>query len=354
MAFIIAAGTSVPRHAARQSEVKEQVQRMFHGRLPHLDKLIRVFDNSGIDTRYFCEPLERYNAPFSIEESHQLYVRHAVELAREAVEQCLERASLKAEQVDHIIVVSTTGVATPSIDARLFGVLPFRSNTKRTPIWGLGCAGGAAGISRAFEYVRAFPEHRCLVVAVELCSLTFIPGDLTKSNLVASCLFGDGAAAVLLVGERVHGSSRGLHVLDTLSTLWPDSLDVMGWEMTNEGMKVVFSRDIPAIVLQEMDGIVRSLVQRSGLTPSDIRHYILHPGGAKVLAAYEEALGLSDGRERFAAAFEVLQNYGNMSSATVYFVLERMLRTMAGIPGYGIIGALGPGFSSEVLLVENQ
>lgn len=349
-ASVISIGTAVPDNCVSQDEIKETVRHMFGSSVPHLDRFLTIFEHSGIDSRHFCVPLEWFLLPHSVEEKHRLFVQHATALAEQAVLRCLERANLDPSAVDHLIFVTTTGTATPSIDARLCNRLSFRNNVKRTPIWGLGCAGGAAGLSRASEYVKAFPDHLCLVVSVELCSLTFLRDDTSKSNVVATSLFADGAAAVLVAGRPRGHAPR---IVATQSTIWPDSLDVMGWEVTDRGLKVIFSKDIPTLVTRTMQENVGMLLHPHNLDVNGLDQYILHPGGMKVLHAYESALHLP--REKLDASRKVLQCYGNMSSCTILFVLEEVLQAgMTSSPGqrYGLAGALGPGFSSELLLLD--
>ncbi|HZG56976.1 type III polyketide synthase [Paenibacillus sp.] len=353
-AYIAAFGTAVPEYRVPQADVQEAVRHMFGSRVPHLDRLLPIFEHGGIETRHFCVPLEWFLVPHTAEEKHRLFVEQAAALAERAVRRCLAGAGVEPSDVDHVLLVTTTGTATPSIDAYLCNRLSFRSDAKRTPIWGLGCAGGAAGLSRAYEYVKAFPKERCLLVAVELCSLTFIRNDASKSNLVATSLFADGAAAALVVGEEAfrRGETAAPRIVGTRSELWPDSLDVMGWDVTNDGLKVVFSKDIPTLVSQSMRGIVDRLIAPRGLADSDVETFALHPGGKKVLEAYEAALGLGAGALN--ASERVLRRYGNMSSATLLFVLEEAYGA-ASRPrngSHGIAGALGPGFSSEMLLLE--
>lgn len=355
-ATILAVGTAVPDFQVMQQDVREAVRHMFGSRVPHLERLLSIFEHSGIDRRHFCMPLEWFLVPHGAEERHRLFAAHAAELGERAVRACLSRAGLPPTAVDHVIFVTTTGIATPSIDAHLCGRLGFRSDVKRTPLWGLGCAGGAAGLSRASEYVRAFPTQCCLLVAVELCSLTFLRDDDSKSNIVAASLFADGAAAALVVGEAFPAAAASTvpapSIAATRSHIWPDSLDVMGWNIASEGLKVVFSKDIPSLVSRTMRGLVTDLLRPNGFDLPDAKRYFLHPGGRKVLRAYEEALGI-DG-DGLAASERVLRHYGNMSSCTVIFVLDDSLRSAdAPAPGeIGVAGALGPGFSSELLLLR--
>lgn len=327
---------------------------MFEASVPNIERYLPIFEHSEIDTRHFCAPLEWFLHPHSVEEKHALFVQSAADLAEQAVRSCLGQAGVEPGDIDHIFMVTTTGTVTPSLDAYLFNRLSFSPHMKRTPIWGLGCAGGAAGLSRASEYVKAFPKQKALLVSVELCSLTFIRNDTSKSNIVATSLFADGAAAALVAGEECGAIEAGRRpmprIVATQSTIWTDSLDVMGWDVTNDGLKVVFSRDIPSIIAQHMRPNVEELTESVGWPPESIGHYALHPGGAKVLTAYEEALRLPAGR--LDASRRILKDYGNMSSCTVLFVLERILRGGAEPGSCGLAGALGPGFSSELLLLQ--
>src|SRR5207249_3660253 len=245
---------------------------------------------------------------------------------------------------------------TPSLDARLANLLRFRQDVRRTPIWGLGCAGGAAGLSRARDFALADPGARVLLIALELCSLTFQRGDLDRRNLVATSLFSDGAAAAVIAGAEAEASDgaprHSLELLASRSTLWPDTLDVMGWTVDEKGLHVVFSRDIPSIVRNWVRGNLEEFLAANGLELGSIPHVIAHPGGPKVLAAYASALGLPI--ETFRHAREVLRTCGNMSSPTCLFVLERALEAGDFHPGeLGVVSALGPGFSSEYVLIRS-
>ncbi len=327
---------------------------MFEASVHNIDRFLPIFEHSEIETRHFCAPLDWFQHPRSVEEKHALFVQSAVDLAERAVRSCLGRAGTEPGDIDHIFMVTTTGTVTPSLDAYLFNRLSFRPHIKRTPIWGLGCAGGAAGLSRAAEYVKAFPKQKALLVSVELCSLTFIRNDTSKSNIVATSLFADGAAAALVAGDECDGIGTGgrpaPRIVSTQSTIWPESLDVMGWDVTNEGLKVIFSKDIPSIIARYMHPNVEELSNSVGWPPESIEYFILHPGGAKVLTAYEEALRLP--KERLDASRRILRDYGNMSSCTVLFVLEDILRGGTEPGSRGLAGALGPGFSSELLLLQ--
>lgn len=350
MAHIRAIGTAVPPYTYTQKEAKQLVQQLFSS-FDSLERYLSVFDNTGIERRHFCVPTEWFYERHTFAEKNTLYVEQAIALSTQAIAECLQRAHLRAQDVDHLFFISSTGMATPSIDAHLLQRLDFSPHCKRTPIWGLGCAGGAVGLARAFDYVRAYPQAHVLLVAVELCGLTFLPNDRSKGNIIATSLFADGAAAVCIGGAQAKVIPEQLapRIVDTMSTLHPDTLDVMGWDIQEEGLKVIFSRDIPALVSQIAKPNMAKFLARHALDLADIRHFVLHPGGKKVLEAYEGALHINADQTRIAR--EVIRDYGNMSSATVLFVLERFLAE-GKREEYGLLSALGPGFSSEMLLLQ--
>jgi len=345
----------VPPNRVPQAEIRARAAALFGAAFGAAsERLLGVFDSSGIEARHFCEPVEWYLRPHGFGEVNERYIAHALDLAEAATRSALERAGLGAAEVDHIVFVSATGVATPSLDARLANRLPLRGDARRTPLWGLGCAGGAVGLARAADFARADPGARVLLVAVELCSLTFQRADLDRRNLVASALFADGAAAVVVAGAdapSAKGRPGTLEVLGSRSTLWPDTLDVMGWEVDDGGFHVVFSRDIPTIVRERVRPAVEAALASVGLSLGDLRHVMAHPGGPKVLQAYAETLGLP--RATFRHADAVLRDFGNMSSPTCLFVLARALEAGDVLPGEpALLGALGPGFASESVVLR--
>lgn len=350
MPHILSVGTAVPPYCIPQSEARAFASRHFSGQYAALERMLPVFDHVHVETRYFAVPLEWFDEPRSFAERNAKYVQAAVDLGEQAIARCVEQAGLAPQEIDHLFFVSSTGISTPSIDAHLINRMRLRSDICRTPIWGLGCAGGVAGLARAFEFALAYPDRHAVIVALELCGLTFQPSDFSTSNLIATCLFGEGAAAVL-VGPR--GAREACpRILAHQSVLWPDSLDVMGWDLTEEGLKVVFSQDIPTIVTGRLGPVIHDFLARQGLTSDDISHYITHPGGAKVIDAYQEALRLPPASMRHPR--EVLRRFGNMSSASVLFVLREEWAHADDVrPGdYGLLSALGPGFSAELLLIR--
>lgn len=302
-------------------------------------------------------PPEWYRAAHTFEERNMLYVELATAYSVEVIKRCLTNSSflqrdIRVEEIDAIIFVSSTGISTPSIEARVMNQLPFSDRTVRLPIWGLGCAGGAAGVSRAYDYCKAYPRACVLVVCVELCSLTFQKDDFTKSNLVGTSLFADGAACVLVCGDEVEFQvdKPVPHIIGRASKWLPDSENVMGWDVKNSGLHVVFSKSIPHVILNWMRPFIEEFLQEFELTPAQMTNFVAHPGGKKVLTAYEEALGLS--QLHTAIARDILKKHGNMSSPTVLYVLEQFMQKSNPEGTFGLLVALGPGFSGEVVLLE--
>ncbi len=349
MPTIDAITTAVPTHEIDQATARRFARTLFAGHFDDLDLRLSLFDNTGIERRYFTMPLEWFAVEHSLEEKNAAYIESATRLGADACVRLFELAGISPTQIDYIVYINTTGLATPSIDARLINTLNLRTDVRRTPIWGLGCAGGAAALSHAHHYAIGHPEHRVLIVAVELCGLTFMHDDFSRSNLVATALFGEGAAAVLVSGDHVHGG--GPHILATQSNFYPDSLDVMGWNIQSRGLQVVFDRRIPDLVAENSAAELDVFLRQNGLARDDIRCFLYHPGGKKVLDAYSTAYGATE--EAFRFSRETLRDFGNMSSVTVLFVLERYLRERAvSEVGHCVVSALGPGFCSESLLIR--
>lgn len=357
MPKILSVGTSIPKYPIQQDTVVEFAKELFEESFKDINRLLTVFQNGQIEKRHFARDVEWFREPHTLEEKNDIYIKEAVAYGAEAINACLHNATtlplpIPHEDIEAIFYISTTGMSTPSIEARIMNVLPFSPYTKRIPIWGLGCAGGAAGLSRAYEYCLAFPEAKVLVLSVELCSLTFQKNDRSKSNLVGTSLFADGIACVLMVGDEVEvqGSGSYPRILGSQSTLMKNSEDVMGWEVKNEGLYVVFSRDIPVIITNWLAPNVTRLLESHHLTLNDLEHFVLHPGGKKVLEAYQECLGIE--ADKLDTSLQVLKEYGNMSSATVLYVLKEIMEKNPSKGDKGIAAALGPGFSSEMLLLE--
>jgi alkylresorcinol/alkylpyrone synthase len=297
-------------------------------------------------------PLDWYLSPRTPEERNRVHREKGIELLLRASRACLDAAGCTPEQIGHVIFTTTTGLSTPSLDSHLINELGMSRNTTRLPVWGLGCCAGAAGISRAADYCLAHPEGIVLVSALETCSLNFAPEDLSRKNLVAMSLFADGCAAAIVAGDAAaKGMAAVPRIVATRSHLFPDSAGIAGWDVTDRGFRLVLTPELPGIIRRELGGLLDALLLPHGLRRNDLVHYIIHPGGAKVLDAMKEALGLSNGELR--ASEEVLRDFGNVSSVSVLLVLERWMADGGSrTPGYGVLASFGPGFSSEMVLVR--
>jgi alkylresorcinol/alkylpyrone synthase len=342
---LLSLATAVPPYELDQQDVIRRVEALFDG-APVLERLLPVFTNSGIRSRYSCVPIEWYDGPHGWAERNRVYIASALDLFEATAIRLLDRAGIGKHQVDAVVTVSTTGIATPSLDALLIERMGLRRDVRRLPIFGLGCAGGVVGLARAASQALAAPDETVLFLVVELCALSFRRDDWSKSNIVATALFGDGAAGALL-----STAGAGPAIVAAGEHTWPGSLGVMGWDIADDGFSAVFSRDIPQLVATEFRAVADEFLARHGLALDDIDRFVCHPGGAKVVSALEQALGLR--QDTLSGAREVLRDYGNMSAATVMFVLERML---AEAPRWdlALMSALGPGFTAGFLVLENR
>src|ERR1700730_18517735 len=295
-----------------------------------------------VHKRRAVSPIEYTVEPRPLEKTNQEYMEHAIKLGREAAEKCLERAGLSAEDIDLIITVSCTGFMIPSLDAHLINLMGFRSDVRRAPFTELGCAAGAMALSRAWEFVRAFPDKTVLIVSVELPTLTFQRGDLSQANLISCVLFGDGAAAALVTGRDVPGPA----IVDASTYTFPHSLDAMGFDLRDSGFHIVLSKDVPQMIRERIRELVDTFLARHGLTRETIGAFLIHPGGQKLLSYIEEQLDLC--RCGTQLSWDVLAHHGNLSSATVLFILHACLTKGTMRAGeYGLAAAFGPGFSAE-------
>jgi len=334
--------SAVPPYVIAQPQAAEYARSLF-GEVRDISRLITVFANTGIAKRHSCVPIEWYTQDHDWTDRTALYLASAVDLLEEVTRGLLDDAGLAADQLDSIVCVSTTGIATPSLDALLVERMGLRRDIQRLPVFGLGCAGGVIGLARAASLARADPGSRVLFLVVELCALTFRKNDLSKSNIVATALFGDGAAGAILSteGEGPQIGAAGEHT-------WPDSLDVMGWDVEDDGLKARFAQSIPTLVASDFRGLLDDFFGRNGIALGDIDGFACHPGGAKVLDALEDALEVQRGD--LADSRGVLEDFGNMSAVTVLFVAERM--RLAG--RRTLMTSLGPGFSAAFLMLEGR
>jgi alkylresorcinol/alkylpyrone synthase len=296
--------------------------------------------------------MEDYVALDSFTKTNAAYQEVAPVLGARAIREALAQAGLVEADIDHLFFVTVTGIATPSVDALLVNRLGLRSDVKRTPIFGLGCVAGAAGLARAADYLRAFPDQVAVLLSVELCSLTLQRDDLSIPNLIASGLFGDGAAAVVLAGARRGRSGKGgPSVLASRSVFYRDTERIMGWDITSSGFKVVLSSKVPQLAREHVGADVDGFLAEAGLRRSDIRHWVAHTGGPKVLQAFQESLGLDEAA--LGRSWQSLRTLGNLSSASVLFVLRDLLESGEAQPGdRAVVLAMGPGFCSEMVLLQ--
>jgi alkylresorcinol/alkylpyrone synthase len=342
---LLAVATAVPPFRLDQDDVTRRIALVLGPRSREVARMIPMFGNTGIEYRYSCVPMEWYERPHDWPERNRIYLAAALDLLETATRSALARAGRTAEEIDAIVVVSTTGLATPSLDALLMERMGLRRTIRRLPIFGLGCAGGVIGLARAAALAPERPGGLVLLLVVELCALCFRRDDFSKSNIVATALFGDGAAAALICSE---GAGPG--IVASGEYTWPDSLDIMGWEVTEEGFRAIFSRDIPALISTQLHDVVVAFLDEHGLTLHDVDRFICHPGGTRVLNALEIAYELMTGR--LADSREVLREYGNMSAATALFVLERALTNGESTWNRALLSSLGPGFTAGFALLE--
>jgi alkylresorcinol/alkylpyrone synthase len=360
MPSIISVSTYNPPYTLVQETITEFARELFGETFQDIERLLKVFENGQIAERQFAVPMDWFQTDHTLQDKNDLYIELATSFCADAIEKCLQnkvflKQDIDVGAIDAIVLVSSSGMSTPSLDARIMNKLPFSPHTKRIPLWGLGCAGGAAGISRAYEYCRAYPDENVLVVCVELCSLTFQRNDRSKSNLVGTSLFADGVACAIISGDEsvllnhLEMANRPT-IIDTQSTLMAFSEDVMGWEVKDTGLHVVFSRDIPTIIKEWLEPHVVSFLNKNHLKVEQLSSFIAHPGGKKVLDAYVAALGID--RKMLNTSKEILKKHGNMSSPTVLYVLEQFMLKEHEEGEYGLMAALGPGFCSELVLLK--
>lgn len=351
---IRAVATAVPPNRVHQETLTDLLRRLWGEEYQGSRKWRLVFDQINrtvrIGSRNLALAPSEYPAVLeSFTTANAAWARIAPELAAEAVSRALARAEVAPHEVSHFFMVTGTGVATPSIDARIVNHLGINVGVKRTPLFGLGCAGGVAGVARASDYLRAFPDQIALVVSVELCSLTLQRSDLSVANVIASSLFGDGAAAVVMGGPT--GRDNGPKVISTKSVLFPDTEGIMGWDVVAGGLKVVLSAAIPTLIREHLPVPVDQFLGSRGLGRSSIKHWIAHTGGNRVLDAVRDALELDS--YALARSWRMLDETGNLSSASVLFVLSDLLDSAEARPGdYGMMIAVGPGFCAELALLQ--
>ena len=344
-AALVSLATSVPPHTFLQKDVLAAAWDVFGNRFPDFERFSSIFTNTGIVKRHGVKPFDWYLEPRGWPERTEAFLEGAEALFIDVAGKALASADLDAADVDTVVTICSTGIATPSLDARVARRMGFRSDVSRVPVFGLGCAGGISGLSIASRLAQARPGTYVLLVAIELCSLALRLDELTKANIIATSLFGDGAAAIVLRA----GDGGATQIEHAGEHLWPNTLDVMGWSVDPLGFGVILRRTIPEFVTSELKPALTQILARMRLSMSDIDRFICHPGGAKVINAIETALALDQGtleHER-----QVIADYGNMSAPTVLFILERA--RAKGLPPRSLLTALGPGFTASCVSLRH-
>jgi len=341
---LLSLATAVPPGVIEQSEAKARAREAFGGKKALFDRLSGVFDNAGIARRHIVAPHEWYVQSHGWHDRNALYLDAAEQLFVDAATAAIAKAGLAPDQIDGVVTVSTTGIATPSLEARAFGRVGFRTDIRRVPVFGLGCAGGVNGLSIASRLAAAEPGTFWLFVTVETCSISIRLDSDDPAAVVATALFGDGAAAAVVTSGK-HSLAR---ITGSAEKIWPDTLRIMGWDVEDPGLAVVFDRAIPPFIEAELADAVDEMCAKLGIGRDEIDRLCCHPGGVKVIDAIETALELNQGELNLER--EVLRDYGNMSAPTVMFVLERLLAQ--GLPDKVLMTAFGPGFTCAGLLLE--
>jgi alkylresorcinol/alkylpyrone synthase len=353
--------SAMPAHRFPQQAITAALKAYWDDKLGNPDVLDRLHSRVGVDYRHLAFPMQRYSEFASWGETNTAWLEAAEELGVRAIDEALHRAGISRRDLNALFVVSITGIASPSLDARLINRMGLPSNIKRTPIFGVGCAGGAIGLSRAADYIRAYPRQNAAILAVEICSLTLQRHDLSTANLIAAGLFGDGAAAAIVTGGETAGrheatslrtaARRGPRILGVGSAFYPDSEAMMGWDISEHGLKIVLSPHLPEFIKKNLAESVDAFLDDFGLVRGDIGNWVIHTGGPKVLNAIQESLQLRD--RDLERSWECLKRFGNLSSASVLLVLEDVVMKHRPAPDtYGVILAMGPGFCSEMILLR--
>jgi len=351
---IASAASAFPKHYYTQKVLLDRLQDYWGDQLKNPLLLARLHRNVTVDGRYLAIPAEQYVDIKTWGEANDIWIRVAQELGEQALCRALQTAGLQPSDLGALLFTTVTGVASPSIDALLINRMGLPANIRRTPIFGLGCVAGAAGIARAADYVRAYPSQAAAVVSVELCSLTLQREDLSVANLISSGLFADGAAAVIVTGPEFASSGpeiSGPKILATRSVFYPSTEEMMGWNISEKGFRIILSTEVPTLIRENLGRDVDAFLADNGHQRSDLKSFVLHTGGPKVLDASADALGLHNGQ--LDASWDCLRKVGNLSSASVLCVLEDVMKNRRPEPGtLGLLAAMGPGFCSELLLLQ--
>lgn len=348
MSYLVTVATEPPPHLLELASVRHYADVFARKWQLKPEVLLRILDNAQVQTRHSVLSIEQAVQPRTFKEANDLFTSESITLGKRCVQSCLDQAGVQASEIDLLITVSCTGVMIPSVDAFIVDQLGFRRDCKRLPITELGCAAGAVGLSRAHEYVRAFPDANVLVLAIELPTLTFQPRDINMAHVVSAIIFGDGVACALVSGNK---KGPALELLANRSYLFPNSYRYMGFDVDGEGFHIVLDKEVPNRVRDAIGGLVRGFMADQNQPLDALRFHALHPAGKKVLHYIEDTLNMS--RDMTRCTWDVLRDHGNMSSASILYVLKQLIEVYTPQPGEaGSIVAFGPGFSAEMLLAR--
>ena len=346
---IASAASAFPEHYYPQKFLLEKLREYWGDRLKNHQTLARLHRNVTVEGRYLAMPAEDYHNLATWGQANDIWIKVAAELGEQALCRALHHAGIEPRDLGALFFTSVTGISSPSIDALLINRMGLPQNIKRVPIFGLGCVAGAAGIARAGDYVRAYPGQAAALVSVELCSLTLQREDLSVANLISSGLFADGSAAVIVAGDEL--KVRGPEILTTRSVFYPQTEEMMGWNISEKGFRITLSPEVPVLIREHLGHDVDAFLADHGYQRSDVKSWVLHTGGPKVLEATAAALDLQNGQ--LDASWDCLRKVGNLSSASVLVVLEDVMRNRRPEPGtLGLLAAMGPGFCSELVLLQ--
>ena len=346
---IAAIASVLPDHYYDQETLIATVRDHCAGRHHNIDRIESIYRNTLVNGRFLALPMEEYDTLQTFADANNAFIKCAVDLGERVIQKGLKKAGLAPEDIDHLIFVSITGISTPSVDALLVNRMNLRRDIKRTPIFGLGCMAGAAGITKAIDYVKAYPDQVAVVLSVELCSLTLQRNDFSVANIVSSGLFGDAAAALIVTGKNRPATTPS--VIDTRSVFYPNTEHIMGWDITDNGFKIVLSGQTPKVVEASLETDIKHFLADNGLTIKDIKQWLFHPGGPKILEAIQKSLGITE--EDLSLSWKNLQEVGNVSSASILMILEDAMDNHPPPKGsYGFFNAMGPGFCAEMGLLK--
>jgi alkylresorcinol/alkylpyrone synthase len=348
---IVSATSAFPKHYYSQEMLFAALEQDWGDRLAKPEVLRRLHKNVGVDGRFLSLPIDAYSKLSGWGEPNNHWIRTALELGHCATSRGMTAAGLDVRDIGTLFFTSVTGISSPSIDARLINRMGLSPNIKRMPMFGLGCVAGAAGIARAADYVRAYPDQAAVILAVELCSLTLQREDMSMANLISSGLFGDGAAAVVVAGQECAVRRNGPRILATRSVFYPETEEMMGWDISEKWFRIMLSPEVPDLIRRHLGQDVDRFLGDLGRERDEVGSWVLHTGGPKVLQATASALALENGQ--LSASWDCLKRMGNLSSASVLVVLEEVMKNRRPAPGtLGLLAAIGPGFCSELVALE--